>query len=273
MKHSLRLMDKKRLIDKVNSTVYSKSMFNVYLNRLNNSIDREKCKDPYLGLRIAEIRFKEPYPRCADYELIALAVMRLLMMYVYNTEFAYGKFTIGYNMKISTGEVSYTIGKAISLNDDSGNAFPNKGVYAMILLYCKQKAEEYKEALLSGVFIRVYLVGMKKKEIQLPLSSDEMNDQIWQLINAGIGVGEPQEAKAMDTGRKRRYPDHIPSLKPTSKERRPFIVADTETVLINDVHVPYAAGFLVVNPDEDVGAKPDYSIETYFSEDHMFVIP
>jgi hypothetical protein len=30
--------------------------------------------------------------------------------------------------------------------------------------------------------------------------------------------------------------------------------------------MPYAAGFLVVKPDEDVGAKPDYSIETYFSD-------
>jgi hypothetical protein len=37
--------------------------------------------------------------------------------------------------------------------------------------------------------------------------------------------------------------------------------------------MPYAAGFLVVKPDEDVGAKPDYSIETYFSEDHIFFIP
>lgn len=45
-----------------------------------------------------------------------------------------------------------------------------------------------------------------------------------------------------------------------------------ETILINDVHVPYAAGFLVVKPGEDVGSKPDYSIETYFSEDHICVI-
>ncbi len=126
--------------------------------------------------------------------------------------------------------------------------------------------------MLSGVYIRVYLSGrLESLEKELPLSSDEIYSKIWQLINACIVGGSPREVKAM--GRKRRYPDHVPALKPTSKARRPFIVADTETVLINDVHVPYAAGFLVVKPGEDVGSKPDYEIETYFSEDHIFVIP
>ncbi|THG20979.1 hypothetical protein TEA_029855 [Camellia sinensis var. sinensis] len=82
---------------------------------------------------------------------------------------------------------------------------------------------------------------------------------------------EPQEVKDMDR-KKPNYPDCIPAFKPRSKERRPFIVADIETVLINDVHVPYTAGFLVVKPGDDVGAKPDYSIETYFSEDYQMVI-
>lgn len=257
----------KKMIDSFGNVGYSKLMFNVYIFRLKAIIDWDKCKDPYFGLRIAEVRFKEPYLRCADYEVISFKVMRLLMKYVYNKRFEYGKFTIGYVMKIPTGDVSYTIGRAISLNDDSGNAVPNMGVYAIIFSYLIKKAEDYDQAVLLGVFIRVYLVGMQEKELQLPLSSDEIDTQIWQLMNAGIGVGEPQEAKAM--GRKRRYPNYVPSLKPTSKERRAFIVADTETVLIKNVHVPYAAAFLVVKPGEDVGAKPDYSIETYFSEDHM----
>lgn len=37
--------------------------------------------------------------------------------------------------------------------------------------------------------------------------------------------------------------------------------------------MPGAAGFLAVKPGEDVGAKPDYSTETYFSEDYMGLIP
>lgn len=53
---------------------------------------------------------------------------------------------------------------------------------------------------------------------------------------------------------------------------RPFIVADTETVLINDIHVPYAAGYLVVYPGDDVSLKQDYEIEIRFSESHVLFI-
>lgn len=35
--------------------------------------------------------------------------------------------------------------------------------------------------------------------------------------------------------------------------------------------MPYAVGFLVVKPGEDVGAKPDNKFHTYFSEDNTFI--
>lgn len=269
MKKYLWWIDKKKSTASYSSVGYSNHFKNV-IDTLNKVIDWEKCKDPYSELRIAEVRFKEPYLTCVEYELIALLVMRLLIKYAYNTRFNYGKFTIGYVMKLPTGDVSYIIGNAISLNDSSGNAVPNGGVYAKIIDLLIKKAEDYENSVLSGVFIRMYLLGMQEKE--LSLSSDEADSQIWQLIKPGIGnePGEPQEVKAI--GKKSRYPNHIPALKPRSKERGGFIVADTETVLINDVHVPYAVGFLVVKPDEDVCAKPNYSIETYFSEDHIIVI-
>ena len=132
--------------------------FNGYLNLLKQLIAWEKCQDPYVGLRIAEVELKKPYLRCADYEVIALAVMRLLMMYAYNTVFYKGKFTISYRMKIPTRDVSFTVGTAISLKDSSGNAVPNKDVYSHILNIVAQKAEEYDEEVLSGLFIRLYMV-------------------------------------------------------------------------------------------------------------------
>lgn len=49
-----------------------------------------------------------------------------------------------------------------------------------------------------------------------------------------------------------------------------FIVADMETVLIEDVHVPYAVGFLVIEPGIDISSETTHSIETYFSEDYPF---
>lgn len=209
------------LIDQVNSTCevgYSKTQFNVYLNRLNHIIDSQKCKDPYLGLRIAEVRFKEPYLLCTDIEVIALAIMRLLMKYVYSTVFEYGKFTIGYVMKIPTGEgeVTYTIGDAISLVDKSGDAIPNSGLCAIIIKYLIQKAEDYDESRLSGIYIRVYLAGMREKELA-PCTDEEIDRQIFSLMQSVIGAGEPPEAKVMKRG-KRRYPDHVTALKPTSKD-------------------------------------------------------
>ena len=92
-----------------------------YLNHLKQLIDGGKCQDPYFGLRIVEVGFEDPYLRCAEYEVIALAVMCLLKKYAYNTGFEYGKFTIGYVMNIPTRDVSYNIGTTIYLNDSSGN--------------------------------------------------------------------------------------------------------------------------------------------------------
>lgn len=77
--------------------------------------------------------FPEPDLRCQETTIIALAVMRLLIKFVYNTRFKYAKFTIGYNMISPRGElVSFIIGNAIPLEDSSGNAVPNMNVYAMI---------------------------------------------------------------------------------------------------------------------------------------------
>lgn len=44
-----------------------------------------------------------------------------------------------------------------------------------------------------------------------------------------------------------------------------FLVADTETILVDNVHVPYAAGFCLVKPG--LGIPNKNQIETYYSED------
>ena len=62
-----------------NMNQYTKHMS--MLHYLKQLIEEEIFQEPYVGLRIAEYRFKKPYLCCADYEVIALAVMRLLMKY------------------------------------------------------------------------------------------------------------------------------------------------------------------------------------------------
>ncbi|EPS72962.1 hypothetical protein M569_01793, partial [Genlisea aurea] len=49
------------------------------------------------------------------------------------------------------------------------------------------------------------------------------------------------------------------------------IVADIETVMVDNIHTPYALGFLVVNPGSDLTCLPSHSINMYFSEDHISV--
>ncbi|KAF3433475.1 hypothetical protein FNV43_RR24577 [Rhamnella rubrinervis] len=53
---------------------------------------------------------------------------------------------------------------------------------------------------------------------------------------------------------------HLDSLKPRRTELKPFIVADTETILIDNVHKLYAAGLMMVCPGEEIN---EIMIDTY----------
>lgn len=48
------------------------------------------------------------------------------------------------------------------------------------------------------------------------------------------------------------------------------MVADTETILINNVHKPYAAGLMMVRPGEEI--NKNIMIDTYFSEDYSYIM-
>ncbi|KAF6135887.1 hypothetical protein GIB67_006779 [Kingdonia uniflora] len=147
-------------------------------------------------------------------------------------------------MKVPSGDVPYIIGYVISLNDNSiGNAHPNMIVYEQILNFLKVKAENYDGLFLSAVFIRMYSIDMVVKE--LVHSSDEIDSQIWDLLRSGLSGGIPQEVLTKVRGRKRSYKTYITAIKSSIKDRKSFIVANLETILINSIHKPYAAGYLV----------------------------
>lgn len=102
------------------------------------------------------------------------------------------------------------------------------------------------------------------------ISDDEIASKIWECINMKEAF-RPREARTIGHS-KRCYPKHLTALKASSSQRQPFIVANIETLLINDVHVPYAVGFLVVRPGDDLSKKRGYGIETYFSEDYPDIV-
>lgn len=47
------------------------------------------------------------------------------------------------------------------------------------------------------------------------------------------------------------------------------MVADIETILINKVHKPYAAGLLMVRPGKKISP---IMIDTYFSEEYTLIL-
>jgi hypothetical protein len=47
------------------------------------------------------------------------------------------------------------------------------------------------------------------------------------------------------------------------------MVADTETILIDNIHKPYAAGVMMVRPGEQIN---HIKIDTYFSEDYSITL-
>jgi len=123
--------------------------------------------------------------------------------------------------------------------------------------------------------VRFYYLGNNSRVIEGrgPPSSDEIYRKIFSLISSDVKGGRPVEAINVENGKKRRYPNYIPVLKQKKEKRNPFIVADLETVIINDTHVPYAAAFLVVNDYINLATISNSNIEGYSSEDLIPMLP
>ncbi|KAF6154153.1 hypothetical protein GIB67_016405 [Kingdonia uniflora] len=217
--------------------------------------------------------FKNPYLLCSYYELIVLAIIQLLLKYAYNQEFKYAKFTIGYVMKVpsGSGEVSYTIGLAISLNDYSRKAHPNITIYEQIQNFLEVKAENYEGLFLSGVYIRVHSINMVVKE--LDLTSDVIDSQIWDLLKTGVAGGIPQEVQTIAGGRRCSYINYITTIKLSIKERKSFIVDDIKIILINSIHKPYATSFVVVEQGIANDSLQDSKFKTFFRENCNHFMP
>nr|GMC76315.1 RNA polymerase [Ipomoea batatas] len=212
-------------------------------------------------MRIATADLSGQSLMCGNCEEIVSIIMYLLIKYAYPLNADFGKFTIHYVMKIPAGRIPFSICKAITFREGGQDL----SVYSLVDHYVGLKGEEYGKYEITRISIRIYYLECQSKEPR-HLSEDQIASLIGGSMNSEAVV-EHQEARKIDH-RKSQYPKHITALNPTRKERMPFIVADTETVLINDIHVPYAVGFLVVEPGDALSSERSYSIETYFSEDY-----
>jgi hypothetical protein len=240
------------------------------LNRLYHKIERTTHQDPHPGLIIASQHFLDPYPLINENDLLCLAIMDLLIQFVYPSLSGYGKFTISFIMMRDGEEISFTIGPAIPLTYQDCKLIPMSEVYAHISRYIIKYAEKYDGDYIVGLFIRVYMEG--KKMDRPALSSEERDSSLSSIIQASAGLSEIEPITAREIqnrNRKRSHPTHITALKSSSTKLKPFIVADTETILIDNVHKPYAAGLLMVRPGEEIN---DLMIDTYFSENYSIIL-
>ena len=237
------------------------------LNRLYQKIERTTHQDPHPGLIIASHHFKEPYPLVSEIDLLCLVTMDLLIQFAYPSLSGYGKFTISYTLKRSYGEeISFTIGPAIPLTYQDCQLIPKSEVYAHISRNIMQKSEIYDGESIVRLTIRVY---MDSKNMDRPaLSSEERDSTLSSIIQAGFSEIEPKTAREI-RNRKRSHPTHITALKACGTKPKPFMVADTETLLVDNVHKPYAAGLLMVRPSEQISHS---MIDTYFSEDYSLIL-
>ncbi|KAK9041215.1 hypothetical protein V6N11_016327 [Hibiscus sabdariffa] len=169
-------------------------------------------------------------------------------------------------MMNSSENISFIIGRAYTFREDG----KDQPVYAWIEQLVRGKAEEYNSGFdLFGISINIYLLEdyVDDENIMGFPTDVELASLVWDNINC---QNDCVSAKAVINLKKskRRYSDYIKALKPSKRPMQPFIVADTETTLVNDVHVPYAVGFMVVRPEDKLPPSIEENrIETYFSED------
>jgi hypothetical protein len=240
------------------------------MNRMYQKIEETTRQDPHPGLIIASHDFNEPYPIINDIDLLSLTTMDLLIQFAYPSLSGYGKFTISFTMKRSHSvETTFTLGPAIPLTYQDCNLIPMSEVYSHISQCIIKYAENYDGVNIVRVMIRVYMDG---KRMDIPVVSSEYRDRILdEIMKDGLIEIEPIRAREIRyrKHRKRSYLTHITALKRCSTKKKAFIVADIETLLIDNVHKPYAAGLLMVRPGEEIN---DMMIDTYFSEDYNIIL-
>ncbi|GJT97805.1 DNA polymerase-like protein [Tanacetum coccineum] len=74
----------------------------------------------------------------------------------------------------------------------------------------------------------------------------------------------------VDPQKEKEYPEYITAIKKGSTELKPFIVSDLETIIVNNIHKPYAAGLMMVHPGKMI--EKDMIIHTYYSEDYKVIL-
>jgi len=247
----------------------SQSEFDHLYKDTLNSISSEDSIDRYDHCRKGTARLCEDVSY-RDEELLTFIIMRILLKYAYPLSLVRNsRFTIGYTREeVQTGyrgsrHLSHIIttkehGGSISLNNRLSD------IYSFIKKLVKLQAEIYDDAPLLSISVNIYLVDCSINDLQIS-PEEEIKKNLWEAVSS-----PPTGQVKRFTRRKKKKPGIIEALKPSTKDCSSFIVADTETLMssIGNVsleHIPYAIGFLVVQPEKGLPSKD--SIEVDYCDD------
>ena len=242
--------------------------------KLYSVIGKSTVIRPHPSLIVASHRFSHGI-LMQETALLSLAVLDLLVLYAYPAIGGYSKFNILLSLDNGKDEVSskkeedfisFVEGKAIPLTLGDGTPLPKGEILGHIYSRILYKGESYVGELVPRVGIRFYTEAGKKIEI-LSVSPDDRTKQLEEALHNQVEVGSlPTITAKKIRNRKKTYKSSITPVKCNSKELNPFLVADTETLLLENVHKPYAAGVMMVHPGDNI--KNNSRIDSYFSEDY-----
>lgn len=167
--------------------------------------------------------------------------------------------------------VSTTMGKAVSLYYENGEQVPKKRIYDHILSKVLLYAEKYEKAEIQVARIKVFYAPKEEISPHYEAPAEDYDDtrkliSIVEILQSDEVVGPLAPVKSLHFVQS-RIPKKITALKRRyQKNCRPFMVADLETVLVNNRQVVYAGGYLIVKPGMDLTMC---RINTYLSENNL----
>ncbi|GKE18548.1 DNA polymerase-like protein [Tanacetum coccineum] len=126
--------------------------------------------------------------------------------------------------------------------------------------------ELYEGDIPLEILVKGYCTEEFRKTARYKLSIEKRSKILQETIDKGLFEFAPIKDKEIH--HKKQIYSHITTSKEVCKETKPFIIADLETILVKDIHKPYAAGLMVVRPGKDITRE---FIDIYFSKDYSIL--
>lgn len=257
-----------------------------------------RSRRAHRNMLVSSRTFYKPIPlNASTIEDIVICVILLLMTFVFPTcqkENRYAKFTITLTFKAAGAHgkdpIHAALCDAILLVDLDGSVTDPRTLYSLIYQELAKFAEKYDNSMLTCLTVRTYFAH------DLPTGKTAFSDEhfdVGQYCYSSLEGFTPKVPLKMVS--KKRYPENITPLK-TQKIRAltPFIVADTETVLLEKPKMegtktefqpepkdekereekeekeqsPYAIGLMRVYPGQSIDSLASSPIESYYSSDY-----